>query len=143
MTEPETTATEMTGRCLCGAVSFTASGVTTHHHACHCAMCRRWGSGPYLGARVERIEFEGEADITVYASSEWAERAFCAKCGSNLYYRFKQDGSRYVSVGTFDDATPFVVSGEIYIDAKPPGYAFAGDHPRLTEAELLAKLGMT
>jgi hypothetical protein len=57
MTDPAATATAMTGRCLCGAVSFTAGGVTTHHHACHCAMCRRWGSGPYLGARVERIEF--------------------------------------------------------------------------------------
>jgi hypothetical protein len=29
--------------------------------------------------------------------------------------------------------------GEIFVDNKPAGYAFAGDHPRLTEAEFLAQ----
>jgi hypothetical protein len=43
------------------------------------------------------------------------------------------------SVGSFDDAAAFTLSGEIYIDHKPSGYTLAGDHPRLTEAEFLAK----
>lgn len=33
----------------------------------------------------------------------------------------------------------FRLATEIYIDHKPAGYAFAGDHPQLTEAETLAK----
>ena len=143
MTEPADVKSEMTGRCLCGTVSFTATDVETGHHACHCKMCQHWSSGIYLAAPVGAVRFEGERNITRYASSEWAERGFCARCGSNLFYRLKHDGRHYVSVGTFDDQRPFTVSGEIYIDAKPAGYALAGDHPRLTEAELLAQLGIT
>jgi len=41
-------------------------------------------------------------------------------------------------VGVFDDQSIFRITGEIFIDRKPPGYDFAGDHPRLTEAETMA-----
>jgi hypothetical protein len=44
-----------------------------------------------------------------------------------------------MSVGAFDDAARFKLVGEIYIDHKPPGYDFAGDLPKQTEAEVLAK----
>jgi len=142
MTEDETRLPEMTGRCLCGAVGFTASDVEPGHHACHCEMCRRWGSGPYMGARAAAMRFVGGEHLATYASSEWAERAFCTKCGSNLYYRLKSGGDYYVSVGAFDDPTPFTVIGEIFIDAKPRGYDLAGDHPRLTEKQVLEKFGI-
>ena len=46
-------------------------------------------------------------------------------------------------VGTFDDESPFELAGEIYVDEKPPGYDFAGDHPRQTGAEFMASLGMS
>ncbi len=133
----------MTGGCLCGAVRFAADGVETGHHACHCAMCRRWGSGPFLAATVAAIRFKSEDDIVVYPSSDWAERGFCAKCGTNLFYRLKDAGTHFISVGTFDDAAAFTVIGEIYIDAKPPGYAMAGNHPRLTEKQVLEKFGIS
>ena len=46
-----------------------------------------------------------------------------------------------MSVGAFDDATPFELTREIFIDHKPAGYALAGEHPRLTEREILAEHG--
>ena len=46
-----------------------------------------------------------------------------------------------MSVGAFDDQSPFRLASEIYIDDKPPGYDFAGDHPRMTGAEFMASLG--
>jgi hypothetical protein len=45
-----------------------------------------------------------------------------------------------VSVGAFDDSAPFRLAREIFIDKKPAGYAFAGDHPRWTEEETFARL---
>jgi hypothetical protein len=129
----------MSGRCLCSAVSFTAEEVETHHHVCHCGMCRRWGGGPIFGASASGVKFEGESNIARYTSSEWAERGFCKTCGSNLFYFLKPANQYILCVGTFDDTSPFVVAGEIYIDRKPAGYTLAGDHPRLTEAEFLAK----
>ena len=128
-----------TGRCLCGGVTFSAESVEADHHACHCGMCRRWVGGPFLAARAEGLRFGGKENIAAYDSSEWAERAFCKRCGASLYYRFKPNDTYYVSVGAFDNPSPYHLASEIYVDAKPSGYDFAGDHPRQTEAEFLAK----
>jgi hypothetical protein len=126
------------GRCLCGLVRFTAAGVETDHHACHCGMCRRWAGGPMMAALVHELNFEGEGPGR-YRSSEWAERGFCRNCGSHLFYRFLPADLYLVSVGSFDDAAPFTLAEEIYVDHQPAGYAFAGDRPRLTEAEAIRK----
>ena len=131
----------MTGQCLCGAVRLTAEKVETEHHACHCGMCRRWTGGPQMAALAEGVSLEGEDNIAIYASSEWAERAFCKKCGSNLFYRLKANGLMILNVGLFDDRDAFELVGEIFIDHKPQGYAFAGEHRRLTEKETLEKFG--
>ena len=128
-----------TGKCLCGAVSVNAETEETGYHACHCAMCRRWGGGPGFYFPAGDVSFKGEENVAVYQSSEWAERGFCKTCGSNLFYRLKENGQHFLPVGLFDDPSPFVLKGEIYIDSKPDSYAFAGEHSRLTEEEFLAE----
>ena len=129
----------MTGKCLCGAVTFVAEDVETHHHACHCGMCLRWSGGaPFFGARVHGVAFTGVEHLARHASSPWAERGFCRTCGSHLFYFLKPNQSYSMSVGAFDDPSPFVLALEIFIDQKPAGYAFAGEHPRMTEAEAVA-----
>jgi hypothetical protein len=130
---------EMKGGCLCGAVQFTAAKVQTEFETCHCGMCRRWSGSPLFAAHVEGVKFDGEDKITVYDSSEWASRGFCSKCGSNLFYYLKPADRYVMCVGAFDDAPKFKLVGEIYIDHKPPGYNFAGDLPKQTEEEILAK----
>ena len=114
--------TSGTGKCLCGAVRVTARSIETHHNACHCGMCRRWAGSPFFAASAQGVRFEGEKNVSVYNSSEWAERGFCKVCGSNLFYRLKEPGLYFMSVGIFDEPTQFALSGEIYIDAKPDGY---------------------
>jgi len=130
------------GRCLCGAVSFTASNVQPRYHVCHCGMCRRWNGGPSMTIIAGAVEFEGGDHIAVYDSSDWAQRAFCRHCGSNLYYRFKQSSDWFLWAGLFDDQSQFELGSEIYIDTKPAGYSFSGDHPRLTEREFLQSIGI-
>ena len=120
-----------TGHCLCGAVSYKAEDVESHIHACHCSMCRRWNGGPALAASVGSVSFEGEENISRYASSDWAERGFCKKCGSNLFYFLKPD--RYIMwAGTFNEQA-FSLDGEIFCAEKPEWYDFAGNHPRHPE----------
>lgn len=130
----------MKGRCVCGAVRFTADEVETSHHACHCATCRRWSGGPLLATFAGRVELEGADDLAVYASSDWAERGFCRLCGSNLFYRLKASGQHFMMVGAFDDPSAFTLTREIFIDRKPGGYAFAGEHERWTGEETFARL---
>lgn len=133
----------MTGRCLCGAVTYTAREVDRHVHACHCGICRRWTGGPALTAIVADVTFVGDEHIKTYASSDFADRGFCSTCGSNLFFRTKDGSMMVVWSGTLDDQSELVLSGEIYIDQKSPGYDFAGDHPRQTEAEFLASIGQS
>ena len=132
----------MTGRCLCGAVTYKAEEVKTEFHACHCGMCRRWGGSPTFAAAAGSVEFEGEEHIGRYDSSDWAQRCFCKNCGTNLFYHLKPADMTLLWIGTFDDQSPFKMVGEIYIDSKPDGYSFEGEHGRMTEAEFLQSVGV-
>jgi hypothetical protein len=85
------------------------------------------------------VKFDGEENVAVYRSSAWAERGFCSKCGTQLFYRILDSDEYDMCVGTFDDQSEFVLALEIFIDRKPDAYALVGEHTRLTEAETLEK----
>lgn len=130
---------EKQGQCLCGAVTITAKAAAHEVGACHCAMCRRWGSGPFMEIDCGTdVIIEGEEHVTLYDSSVWAERAFCAKCGTNLFYRLKEANQHMVAVGLFDDNDGLALKTEVFIDEKPDFYSFAQDTQKLTGAELFA-----
>lgn len=132
---------DVTGGCLCGAVKFTASGMSADYHVCHCSKCRRWSSGPMFAAGAAEVRFEGRENLKLYDSSEWAARGFCASCGSHVCFYYKPADRYILSIGACDDETRFRLAGEIFVDEKPESYAFAGDHPRKTGEEFLAEVG--
>ncbi|OWU85844.1 hypothetical protein ATO6_02790 [Oceanicola sp. 22II-s10i] len=140
---------ERTGGCMCGAVRFTASDVPDEYGACHCEMCRRWAGSAFLGITVpgKGIVWTGEAQIKTLQSSDWAERAWCGRCGTGLYYHVTADGpmsdNYELPIGIFDDASGLTMRREIFIDQKPDSFAYAGEHQLLTRAEVLAKYGVT
>ncbi len=128
----------MNGHCLCGAVSFTTPDVR-EVGVCHCGFCRRWGGGPLLAVHCgTEVAFTGAEHVSVYPSSEWAQRAFCKHCGTHLYYQLLATREYIMPVGTFD-GVDFEMSNQIYIDHKPPYYAFANQTPVLTEQEVIAQ----
>lgn len=128
------------GKCLCGAVAVRATPTRSHVEACHCGMCRRWGGIAFVGVQCgSDIAFEGEEHVVRYASSDWAERGFCGKCGSNLFFRYLPEDNYSVTAGLFPDEALEPLAEEIFIDEKPEYYDFAGDRERLTGAEVMAK----
>lgn len=129
----------MKGACLCGAVSI---GVRDRRdiEVCHCGMCRRWGGGPLFALHCgQDIELTGAESVSRYASSPWAERAFCSACGSHLYYKLLPTGEYIVPAGLFGDIPAAVFTTQIFIDKKPNYYTFAEKTATLTEAEVFAK----
>jgi hypothetical protein len=88
------------------------------------------------------IRFASTESIRTYRSSEWAERAWCDRCGTTLYYHLTADGfgpkTYEMALGLFDEPNGFPLTSEIYIDRKPDGFAFVGDHARRTKAEVEA-----
>lgn len=132
--------TENTGSCLCGAVKITANRVHHSIGACHCGMCRKWTGGPLLAVDCgSDVSFAGEENITVYNSSDWAERGFCKQCGSHLFYHLKEAEQYIMPVGLFDDTDGFSMDHQIFIDFKPPYYDFANETRMMTEAEVFAQ----
>ncbi len=137
-----TDTTTRLGQCMCGAVKLEARSAKNDVGACHCSQCRQWCSGPFMTVECGTdIEFTGEESISVFDSSDWAERAFCNKCGSSLYYRLKGSGEYFVAAGLFGDTAGLKFSDQVFIDEKPAFYSFAEKTKNLTGAELFAMFG--
>jgi hypothetical protein len=95
-----------------------------------------------LATAAGDVTWEGEEKIQLYTSSKWAERGFCAACGSNLFYRVTAPGPHHGQVnltfGSLTDRSGFSMTKEWFIDLKPENYTFAGERRRITEAEIQA-----
>lgn len=132
----------LSGRCLCGAVTVEVDGEhATTVGVCHCGMCRRWGDGVYADfpAAAEAVTVAGP--VRRYASSDFAERAFCAACGSHLWFRLTSEaGADYLLMpGLFAETSGFALKDEGYVDRAPAYATLAGDHPRTTRADFEAR----
>ena len=128
------------GRCLCGAVTFRAV-VSPSVQACHCVQCQRWtGGGPLFSVSISDLEISGEDRVAAYHASEWGERAFCATCGSALYWKMQGRPTASVAVGVLDDQTDLAVREEIFVDYRPDWMPAWPEARQSTEAQELAKL---
>src|SRR5688572_10579766 len=129
----------MQGGCLCGAVRFTATPKDREVGACHCSMCRKWTGGPFMVIDCgDTVKVEDESNLGVYRSSEWAERCFCKKCGSVLFYRLVGKDFYAISAEALDDRGGHNFASQIFIDEKPSYYEFANKTHNMTGAEVFA-----
>ena len=118
------------GGCLCGAVRYRARELPPLT-LCHCSQCLRW-CGHYLPASAvpsdqikitQKTAGNEENPLCWYASSGSAERGFCRRCGSSLFWRQKNADSIDVAAGTLDRAPADLVVGEhLHLDDKPAWY---------------------
>ena len=93
----------------------------------------------YAGLEADRFTLEGEGHIATYQSSDWAERAFCAKCGSHLWYKFLPTGNRTFLAGLFELPEGLPIKHQIFVDEKPDWYDRAQDSPKKSGAEIIAE----
>jgi hypothetical protein len=133
-----TEALSLEGKCLCGAVKFTATAKKPSVVACHCDMCRRWSAGPFMALTCQSVAFEDQTNIGRIRSSDWAESGFCTLCGSNLFYHIVDSSDYQVAAGLFDDQSVLRLSLQVFTDRKPDLYEFANETKRMTGAEVMA-----
>lgn len=105
----------VSGGCLCGAVRYEAGVPPERAHYCHCRMCQKaFGNVFAMFADFPTDEFRvTRGEPKFYKSSAWAERGFCADCGTPLMFRYLTPGPLSgrigVSIGSLDhpeDAPP-------------------------------------
>ncbi|MEL6857310.1 MAG: GFA family protein [Pseudomonadota bacterium] len=129
------------GHCLCGAVQLEGRGAPKLE-ICHCDMCRRWHGSPAMAAAFEQGVHivAGKEHIQAFQSSDWAERAFCRKCGTTLYYHLTgSDVIHSSQAGLFDLPDGLTIHEEIFVDEQPDYYRFDTDAPRITSAQMFER----
>jgi hypothetical protein len=95
----------LAGGCQCGAVRYRLIAEPTGANICHCRMCQKASGSPFMAfGGVRMSEFVVTAGVvSTFASSDIAERGFCAQCGTPLTYRGLGSDRVSVTLGSLDD----------------------------------------
>ena len=128
----------ISGHCLCGAVTIRITGAhDPRPGACHCRMCQRWSGGLFLCFEADEAGVTVTGPVTRFASSGFAERAFCTLCGSHLWLRDTGPDDRTYEFmpGLFDAAHDWALRSEVYADRAMASVKLMGDHRRTTQTE--------
>ena len=131
------------GHCLCGAVTIRVTGAhDPRPGACHCRMCQRWSGGLFLCFNADADGVTVDGPVTRYASSDFAERAFCSVCGSHLWMRDTRAESYELMPGLFDAARDWPLRSEVYSDRAMASVRLQGDHRRATRPNMKRRTSM-
>jgi hypothetical protein len=116
--QAEPSRTGLTGGCQCGAVRYRLDATPVGASICHCRMCQKAGAAPFMAfAPLALADFVvTRGSIATFASSDIAERGFCAACGTPLTYRNVTSTRTSVTICSLDD--PEAVSPEFQLGAE-------------------------
>lgn len=122
-----------TGRCECGAVSFSITADLVAPSACHCTQCRRTSGHVWAGTSVlhEHLQIAAQATQRWYPSSDHAERGFCSTCGSSLFYRPPGGDRVSVACGAIDGPTGMALKRHMFVADKGDDYGIAQGEPQV------------
>ncbi len=92
------------GACLCGDIQFEAELPSNWCAHCHCTLCRvAHGAGyvTWVGFESDQVHFsQGDGRLQWYESSPGAQRGFCPRCGSTLFFRsLRWKGELHIALG--------------------------------------------
>lgn len=133
------------GACACGKVSYVIQQALKSVSVCHCTMCQAWSGGIalFFEAQGSNVKVDGKENLSIWASSEYCERAFCKECGSSMYSRVTMAGPmenvHHFCAGTLKDWEGIDhIETEIFIDRKPDVYSLHCDSKKMTSTEFFA-----
>jgi hypothetical protein len=118
----------LTGRCLCGGVTYSADAEPVIQAVCHCTDCQRQTANPFsvvVGVPEAAFTVEGGTlssfKTTGTDSGEETVRHFCSACGSPLFtLTASAPGVVIIKAGSLDDMSWFEPAVEIWTDSAQP-----------------------
>jgi len=118
---------KITGRCLCGSVSYSTKAEPAMIAVCHCTDCRRQSGGPFsvnVVVPTKAIAFEGDTRAQFVMSGKSGQpvtRNFCNRCGSPLTTEMPAFGHlAAIKAGTLDDSSWVKPTIQIWCDTTEP-----------------------
>jgi hypothetical protein len=115
----------ITGGCQCGAVRYALNEAPSGPHICHCRMCQKaFGSffAPLTGVPTTAFVLTRGA-LSLFKSSDQAERGFCRDCGTPLTFRPVDRPRMSVSIGSLDEPEKFPPRNQYGIEGRLAWFA--------------------
>lgn len=127
--------TAFTGRCLCGAISYSVDAEPTVVGDCYCTDCRRSsGTSHCTHAAIPDSALTVTGAVTVYEraadSGNLVRRAFCGHCGSAIYSTNRGiPGMTFIRVSSMDDLDRAAPQMSVYASRAPAWARLDRSHP--------------
>ena len=139
MTNDKAGPTGVTGGCQCGAVRYSLDVVPIHTHVCHCRMCQKAGGAPFMAFVLTSSFVITRGALSIFKSSDIAERGFCAACGTPLTYRSLAGNLIAVTLGSLDDPNAFVPQTQYGTESRVTWLAEALAAPKASVSDWLKR----
>jgi hypothetical protein len=114
----------ITGRCLCGGVTYTADAEPVVQAVCHCADCQRQTGNPFsviVGVPLATLEVEGSTLASFTTNDGKTERSFCSACGSPIFSAAAAAPQlAFIKAGSLDDASWIQPAVEAWTSSAQP-----------------------
>ena len=112
----------MTGRCLCGKVTYKLSGDPIASVVCHCSHCQRQGGSAFsINVVAHESQMNVSGELATYeergdkGDQVYVRRRFCNTCGSPILSEITlSEGIIAVKAGTLDDTSSVIPSVEAW-----------------------------
>lgn len=132
MTRSHESAVELAGGCLCGAIRYRCTTHLIDVHYCHCRLCQKAFGNVFavFGSLPRTALIFTRGSPRHYRSTPFAERGFCASCGTPLTFRYLRSDWIAISIGSLD--RPEAVQPEMHwgIESQVPWLCVADGLPR-------------
>ena len=122
----------VSGRCLCGRISYRVNGPVVWSGYCHCRSCRRFtGSVVTSWLGIDDRDLEFDAALPAYHIDGGVTRGFCPNCGSSLTYASERFPS-YVQLhlGSLDNPDSITPRAHVHHAEKVAWFEVDDDLPR-------------
>lgn len=123
------------GACLCGAVRYTATLPSKWVAHCHCSYCRRAHGAAFVtwaGFADDRVVIDDSGVAPAwYVSSPGAERGFCPRCGSPMFFRSARwPGEMHLARALINGELDREPSAHVFYESHVPWLAIGDELPK-------------
>ena len=118
----------ITGRCLCGSVTYSTDAEPLVQAVCHCADCQRQTGNPFsviVGVPRAAFNVEGSTIASFATTGDDhgmdTERSFCSRCGSPVFSMSAAlPELAFIKAGSLDDASWLEPAVEVWTSSAQP-----------------------
>src|SRR5215212_5681961 len=118
----------ITGRCLCGAVTYSVDAEPVVQAVCHCTDCQRQTGNPFsviVGVPRAALNVEGSTLASFATTGDDhgtdTNRSFCSACGSPVFsIAAVLPEMAFIKAGSLDDASWLEPAAEVWTSSAQP-----------------------